>query len=422
VVFALLLIPLVKWAVHDIAEPERRRLLTVLALAVAVRVLVIGALFLWTDHFSHPFGSFFGDEEYFVRRSWWLRNLALGIPIAPADMIYAYDYYSQTSYLYLLAFLHTLFGPSPYGLHLFSTLVYVSGALLLYRLVRRSYGAPTSLVGLGVLLFLPSLFAWSVSALKEPVYFTLMAVLVAMAIGAVRAETSLGRIVRGLVAVLAGLALNTIREGSLAMAIVGTLGGLTLRALLTTPRLLGAMLLAIVVAVPIAVQRAPVQDRIVAAVRGAAGSHWGHINTAGYVYTLLDGRFYRHRSTINTMTLREGGQFVVRALVSYVTVPTPWQLQSRTSLPFLPEQVTWYALVLLAPFGLVAGLRRDSLLSCVLLMNVLVAAGAVALSSGNVGTLVRHRAMALPYLVWFSALAMCDLAGRSRENADDDDR
>ena len=122
------------------------------------------------------------------------------------------------------------------------------------------------------------------------------------------------------------------------------------------------------------------------------------------------------------MTFREGGMFIVRALASYVTVPAPWQLQSRAALPFLPEQMIWYALVVLAPFGLVAGLRRDRLLSCVLLMNSLVAAGAVALISGNVGTLVRHRALALPFLVWFSALGICDLAGRIRKDAHADYR
>jgi hypothetical protein len=201
------------------------------------------------------------------------------------------------------------------------------------------------------------------------------------------------------------------------MAVVGTLGGLTLGALLKTPRLLATMILAVVVAVPVALRLGSVQDRVVHAVRQSAETHWGHINTAGYVYTLLNGRFYWHRSTVSTMTLQEGGQFVVRALVSYVTVPTPWQLQSRTSLSFLPEQIVWYTLVLLAPWGLVHGLRRDRLLSC-----VLVAAGAVAFGSGNVGTLVRHRALALPYLVWFSAIAVCDLAGRSRKNADDNYR
>jgi hypothetical protein len=33
----------------------------------------------------------------------------------------------------------------------------------------------------------------------------------------------------------------------------------------------------------------------------------------------------------------------------------------------------------------------------------------VAMTSGNIGTLVRHRGLALPYLVWLSAVGACDL-------------
>ena len=36
-------------------------------------------------------------------------------------------------------------------------------------------------------------------------------------------------------------------------------------------------------------------------------------------------------------------------------------------------------------------------------------AAAVALNGGNVGTLVRHRGLALPYLVWLSAVGACQL-------------
>ena len=35
----------------------------------------VAGLFLSTDHARVPFGSFFGDEEYFIKRSMWLRNV-----------------------------------------------------------------------------------------------------------------------------------------------------------------------------------------------------------------------------------------------------------------------------------------------------------------------------------------------------------
>ena len=50
------------------------------------------------------------------------------------------------------------------------------------------------------------------------------------------------------------------------------------------------------------------------------------------------------------------------------------------------------------------GLRRDALITSILTAHAMAAALMVALTGGNVGTLVRHRGLALPYVVWLSAL------------------
>jgi len=75
--------------------------------------------------------------------------------------------------------------------------------------------------------------------------------------------------------------------------------------------------------------------------------------------------------------------------------------------------MVWYVMIALLPFGFVASLRRDALVASVLLAFALVSAGLVALISGNVGTLVRHRGMVIPYIVWMSAVAGCDLLSRA---------
>jgi len=72
----------------------------------------------------------------------------------------------------------------------------------------------------------------------------------------------------------------------------------------------------------------------------------------------------------------------------------------------------WLAMAALVPVGLAAGLRRDALLTCVLIAHGLLIVMMVALTSGNVGTLIRHRGLALPYFVWFSALGACQLLQR----------
>ena len=112
----------------------------------------------------------------FKSRSIWLRNIGLGVPISAADFIYAVEETGKSSYLFVLAYLSALVGDAPYGMHVFNTTLYLAGGFVIYRLVRPSYGRLVALGGLTVLLFLPSLFFWSISALKEPLYTLLAAV------------------------------------------------------------------------------------------------------------------------------------------------------------------------------------------------------------------------------------------------------
>jgi hypothetical protein len=95
--------------------------------------------------------------------------------------------------------------------------------------------------------------------------------------------------------------------------------------------------------------------------------------------------------------------------MSYITAPLPWNAQSRAAVAYLPEQVIWYVLAGLAPLGLLFAFRRDVLLTGLLVGYAVTIAAAAALTGGNIGTLVRHRGLALPYLVWISGVGACEL-------------
>lgn len=140
--------------------------------------------------------------------------------------------------------------------------------------------------------------------------------------------------------------------------------------------------------------------------------------TPGYAYRLLDDRFYVDRGVIGDMGFRDSGRFVVRAFERYLTVPLPWEAESRWTLAYLPVQIVWYILVALVPAGFVFGCRRDPLTASLLLAHALVAAIVIALTSGNIGTLVRHRDLALPFIAWLSAVGACELLSRAGTPAD----
>jgi hypothetical protein len=222
----------------------------------------------------------------------------------------------------------------------------------------------------------------------------------------------------GAAALLVGCALvaQSIRAGGLAMAGAGAAAGLALSLVARRPRLAVAIIVAALLIVPFVVTRGDFKDRVVSAVREVAAVHWGHVNTPGYVYTVLDGSFYTRRAAIDEMTVAQGVRYVVGSIAAYVAMPLPWTTQSRTSLAYLPEQLVWYLMVALAPIGIVAGLRRDALLTSLLLAYAAIAVALVALTSGNIGTLVRHRGLAVPYMLWLSTLGACDILARVRSS------
>jgi len=425
VLAGLALVPLVRYAARDTGGGERRWLLAVLIVAIAARVAVVVGLFIVTDHTRVPFGTLFGDEEYFLRRSIWLRNFALGIPIHHADFVYAFDARGRTAYSPFLALLQVLVGPAPYGAHLVSILCFISASVLLYRLARASFGRLPALAGLTVLLFLPSLFAWSIAVLKEPLYMLVLCLGLASAVAAGRERAWPRRI--GALALVIGsaLAAQSLRDGGLLMAGFGGMAGWGAGRAASRPRVAVIGILVAVLAAAIMFTRGAVQDRIVFGVRHVASVHWENVNTAGRVYTILDPDFYVSRDNPDRMGLRQGVRYVVGAFVAYVAVPTPWTAQSRAALAYVPEQIVWYVMLLLVPFGLASAVRRDRLLAALFAAYAAAAAFIVALTSGNVGTLVRHRGLAVPFLIWFSVLGACELAGGSvalREEFHADDR
>jgi hypothetical protein len=402
--FVLAMSLLLRWAVADLQGVERTRILVLLVVALVARVAVVAGLFVVTDAETLPFGHFFGDEEYFIRRSMWLRNVAIGLPIHGADLIYAFDEYSYTHYLYVMALVQAVFGFAPYGLHLVGIGLSMAGVVLLYKAVRPSFGPLVSATGLAVLLVMPTLFAWSVSALKEPPYNALGAAALALTLVMVRAADRFRRVSAAVLLVACAAGLQAIRDGGLVIALISIGGGLMAAWLTARPlRLILAALIVPAVAV-VLLTRPEIQMRALAVVNRAAMMHWGHINTPGYTYKSLDPRVYEERANTQHMNAGEIGRYVVRSAVNYVAVPLPWRIESRAMLAAVPELVAWYVMVLLAPIGLAAGLRRDRLLTCLLAASVCGGAVLVAITGGNIGTLIRHRSLVMPFLAWLSAL------------------
>jgi len=334
------------------------------------------------------------------------------VPISAADFIYAVEETGKSQYLFLLAYLQALVGAAPYGVHLFNMTMYLAAALILYRIVRASFGAVTAFGGLLVLLFLPSLFIWSISALKEPLYTLLAAAELVCVLMIVRAPRWGWRVLAAVGVVATAFMLEGLRKGGILVAAIGCVSGLAAGLIVTRPRLLLASIVLVPLAAAAAVAATGVEDRVLGILRDSAIYHVGHVFTPGYSYRTLDAFYYIDPADIRRMPMGDAVAYALRSLVAFVVQPLPWAIETRTALAYLPEYVVWLSMVALMPIGFIAGLRRDAMLTCVLAAHGCAIVLMVALTSGNVGTLIRHRGLALPYFVWFAALGACEAVHR----------
>jgi hypothetical protein len=363
-----------------------------------------------------------GDEAYDMSRALRTRDIVTGVPVGQYDYFVAGDEYGRNSYITLLTGIQVLFGPTPYSMRVLNTLFFLIAAILLFRTMHSAFGALPALAGLVVLLFLPTLFVWSISLMKEPLYLLGSTLVITGAIAALRSAPIRVRLL-ALALAAAGVAIvSDLRPAAILLAVGGIACGLVLLALFSLPLRLRVVAAGVAVLAMLAIgSMSAAQQRMASALERTAKTHAGNVFTVGHSYKLLDEGFYFNptpaSSSSLTLTPAEAARYVIRAAASFIAVPLPWQLASARELAYLPEQMIWYVMIVLLPFGIVAGWRRSRVATAMLAGFVLPTAAALALTNGNVGTLLRLRGIVIPYLLWLSAIGFC--AGLQRLASED---
>jgi len=259
-----------------------------------------------------------------------------------------------------------------------------------------------------VILFIPSLLIASTSLLKESLYFFVTAVLLTVAVSAVRTTRLSTRFAAIAIGAACLWAVDDLRRGALLLSAAGLVTAVMLRIALETPRRAIAAIVIAIVIVAAALTQPPIHQRALDAVASAAKTHAGHVFTTGHAYKLLDEGFYMHPGTpaawLLELTDAQAARFLIRAAASFLLTPWPWEMMTRSELIFLPEHLVWLLIVVLAPIGIVAGWRRDPLVTCLLFGFVLPMAAALAITNGNVGTLLRLRGLVSPFVIWVSVV------------------
>ena len=280
---------------RGLPEAERHSLNVLLVAALVARLAAIGAIFVVNTpmHDDESVAMLSGDEAYGLSRALRTRDVLTGAPVTQYDYFVAYDEYGRNSYITALSAIQMLFGPTPYSMRLLNTLFFVVAAILLFRLTRSAFGPLPAFGGLALLLFLPTLFAWSISLLKEPLYLLVTAVVLTGVASAVRERSWQARLFPMLAAIAALVIARDLRPAAVPLILAGLGAGVAAFLFFSSP--LRFRLVAIVIAALAAVAvttRSSAPQRLIAALDAAAKTQTGHVFTVGHSYKLLDAGFY----------------------------------------------------------------------------------------------------------------------------------
>jgi len=410
---------LIWWTVRGTGARERRWVASVLIAAAAIRAALVAVLPFTFAPGERTFTSYFGDAVYAIQRSIWIRNVFVGVPIAPRDFFEAFEpVFGYSSYNVVLAYLHTLFGPSPYGVALVTAAIFLTAAAILYRRCRAAFGPLPAIAALCATVLLPSWIAWTVAPLKEAIELLLIVLAIEATVLVFRGRVSMR--VLGAMAVAAALAASaTLRTGSGAVAAASIGGGVLLYFVTRRWWLIAAAAVVLPVVLLVAMREPPIHQRVAAAVLDAAKRHRGHTFSTGAYYRILDETFYQVRDFNEPIYIHqdEAIRFLGRAPLALLAEPLPWALDSPKWALVVPQQVIWYALLLLAIVGVAAGGRRDPLTTCLFAGVIVAAVAIIAPNSGNIGTAIRHRDVIAPFVAGLAGIGGQAIANRMAQKA-----
>lgn len=396
---------------RHLPENEQCTVTTIVLAAIIARVVVVAALAVWSIPVAsaQSGGVLFGDEGYLFERSLRTRDIVLGFSVGKLDYMTVFDGYYDTKYSWWLAWLQTTFGPSPYAIRVVNGLLFVAAASVMYRLARRAFGATAAQWGLATLLFLPSLLFWSVSLLKDSVYFLLTTGALAAAVMVARGPRWSVRI-GGLAALLGMLwGLADLRPWATPLTVGGIAAGFAIRWTFHSKVRMGAALAGVLLAGAVTAASSPLSTAVLETITWLSQQHIGHATTPGHAYRTLDDEFYPdYQRALGGRPLKPAvaARYIARSAVAFVSVPLPWRLATPAELAYIPEQVVWYVIAAFGVVGLVAAYRRDATFTSLLVGYIVTMSAALALINGNVGTLVRLRGLVTRFVVWIAAVGL----------------
>lgn len=303
---------------------------------------------------------------------------------------------------YLMALMYKIFGYTPLGIPFINSILSASSAILVYDISKNIFDTKAARLAMVLVMFFPSLFIFSTMNLKDPlINFILILIIWNMTRFLMYSYN------RYLITVfILAFFVSFFRRGlsgALILIFSVYLGGIFVSKLTSFRKILIYLLVLFIFIMP------AVQKSFKSRVNALSSIHFGYSSERGAItnYKFFPERFYqRNERAITGIQPIEVLVSLFKALGFILLSPFLWDVKSKNILLSFPQVTIWYILLFFSFIGIIKAIRYNFFKAFGLLLFLWVITLLLALSSGNIGTVFRHRDMVTPIYLIFSAVGL----------------
>lgn len=365
-------------------------------------VLILNSAILWNikevaDYYQSPLIPFFGDATYYSLRGFQLAKFHWGTLTNYTRMIQWHEY-GDGLYIHLIGWFYYVFGYCPEAIALLNCLLGALFPFILYKITAELAPIQTARTVALLTSIWTSLLVISIVTLKDLWVISSFTLTFLFWLYFMRSFNPLY-----VIFILFALLLTTAFRHDFSIAFL--IGLVLVSSWVALPiksykkyGLLGFALVLLVISDPF-------QHKL----KLLYVKHMLYVNSGGESYKILPNQYYDYLRKLpeHTLSFQEHIQIISKGVYHLLVEPKPWGTWTLKTWLFLPQTLLWFLLLSLSIYGLYDFLCHRYGPS--LFVYFLPLCLGLAISSGNIGTMIRHRDILTPLFLIMGAFGWTKL-------------
>ena len=361
--------------------------LVVFLLKILISLLLFNSIFLYKGTGLLGDTWSYSESGYSMLQMWLngIKNIdeitGNMMKITTSGNLGSYDFWNAIVYYFT--------GKSPLSLIFINCLASSLTVIFIYYITKQLYNEKAAQISAILTAFWPSLFAWSIQNLKEPLSIFLITIL----IWAILQLKIKFRFYLLFLIILSSIALKELRMVSFFMFYIVILP-ISLTLFLWKKNKVLFMFLIVSIGLIIAIIINHYFMKFLP-------QNQSSFSLFEYIYKMRTYRAYGNTAFLSNLDITNPAIFmffVPIALSVAWLAPFPWQIGSVSQITAIPEMLLYYALLPAMFLGWGFIMRYKIKEGGVIVLYIFIMMLVLAFIEGNIGTLFRHRAMVLPFM------------------------